>query len=74
MSHSLEQPATDPRMTGDADIVRDFMRRVRKRHPESSWQELEAFAAELRRAWGGKRPYISTSEREPRAERMQKRR
>ena len=34
------------------DIVRDFLRRVRARHPESTWQELEAFADESPRRVG----------------------
>ena len=49
------------------DIVRDFMRRIRARHPDTSIAELRSFEAELRDEHGGKRVYIkraATIERE----------
>jgi hypothetical protein len=52
------------------DIVRDFMRRYRKRHPDLSVDQLRQFETECRQAWGGTRIYVCKDPAEGKAFRL----
>lgn len=56
--------------TGDDDIIRDFLRRVRTVATSVSDRDWLHVELDMRQAWGGARPYVAKAPAEGKAARL----